>query len=181
MARDGRRHVRRPAERDLPLSGEPRVRLASADDAIDILVVRAASWRAAYRGILPERTLARLTERWDRTFPKGTWVIERDALVLGYCITNADEFPLVKKTVAINELYIYPEMWRAGLGSMLLDLVLRSLSSRGATTAVLDVLERNERGIAFYERQGFRHVEGADRMTNVDTQAFRVRQYVRKL
>jgi ribosomal protein S18 acetylase RimI-like enzyme len=108
-------------------------------------------------------------------------VIERDGLVLGYCITSADDFPLVKKTVSISELYIHPEMWRAGLGSMLLDLVLRSLISRGATTAILDVLEKNERGIAFYERQGFRHVEGADRMTNVDSRAFRVRQYRRAL
>ena len=177
------RDVRRPHDGCLPLTTEdhPRVRLATAEDAIDILVVRAASWRAAYRGILSQRTLARLTERWDRTFPKGTWVIEREGLVLGYCITSADDFPLVKQTVAISELYVYPDMWRAGLGSMLLDLVLRSLASRGAKTAVLDVLERNERGIAFYERQGFRHVDGADRMTNVDSQAFRVRQYSRKL
>lgn len=183
MARVRGRDVRRSHDGHLPLTHEhhPTVRLATADDAIDILVVRAASWRAAYRGILPERTLARLTERWDRTFPRGTWVIEREGLVLGYCITSADEFPRVPQTVVLNELYVYPDMWRAGLGSMLLDLVLRSLASRGAKNAVLDVLERNERGIAFYERRGFRHVDGADRMTNVDSQAFRVRQYRRAL
>jgi ribosomal protein S18 acetylase RimI-like enzyme len=143
--------------------------------------VRAASWRAAYKDILPARTLTRLTATWDRKFPAGTWVIERDRLVVGYCITGVDSLARIPAVVALNELYVFPELWRTGLGSALLVRVLDELESRSVKEVVLDVLERNQRGIAFYEANGFRHVKSGDRVSNIDGEKFTVLQYRRTL
>ena len=143
--------------------------------------MRAASWRAAYADILPGPTLARLTASWDRKFPAGTWVVERERLLVGYCITGVESLARVPAVVALNELYVFPEHWRTGLGSLLLERVLEELESRGTREVVLDVLERNTRGIAFYEACGFRHVKSADRVSHIDGQAFTVLQYRRSL
>lgn len=158
-----------------------RVRLAHEDDAFDILVVRAASWRAAYTEILPARHLAKLTARWDRTFSAGTWVLERDRLIVAYCITNCDDLDRVLPTVEVSELYVFPDFWRTGAGSALLDGVLRELALRGAREATLEVLSANTRGLAFYQAKGFHHVPHGDRTVDVDGRKLAALHFRRKL
>lgn len=152
----------------MPVAEDFRVRLAHEDDAFDILVVRAASWRAAYSGILPARHLAKLTTRWDRTFPSGTWVLERERLLVAYCITSCDDLDRVRPAVEISELYVFPDFWRTGAGSTLLDAVLHEIKTRGAREATLEVLSANTRGLAFYQAKGFHHVPHGDRTVDVE-------------
>src|SRR4051794_13185808 len=74
--------------------GEVTVRWANLDDAEPIAAVHIASWRASYRGLLPDETLDGLrldqrTEQWRIWLaPDGdratTLVAERDGAIAGF-------------------------------------------------------------------------------------------------
>jgi ribosomal protein S18 acetylase RimI-like enzyme len=140
-----------------------RVRLAAKEDALDVWVVRAASWREAYRGILPDAYLAAIKKAWSRGYPDGTWVLEQGGIVVGYCITSCDDLERIAANIELKELYVFPDHWRMGLGTALLEGVLSELKEHGARVASLEVLEPNTRARAFYEHRGFKRVLGAER------------------
>ena len=129
-----------------------RVRLAVPDDMLDILVVRIASWNAAYRDILPRKYLDAMRKETKLDVPRGTWVVESDRIVAGYCFLA----PTGPGAVEIKELYVHPDYFRMGLGRALLGAIIASLARSGVEQIGLWVLEKNERGQLFYEALGFR-------------------------
>lgn len=129
-----------------------RVRPAVPDDMIDILVVRIASWNAAYRRILPKKYLDGMRKETKLDVPRGTWVVESGRIVVGYCFLS----PAGKEAVEIKELYVHPDHFRMGLGRALLDAVIASLHRSGVAEVGLWVLEKNVRAQAFYEAMGFK-------------------------
>jgi GNAT superfamily N-acetyltransferase len=56
----------------------------------------------------------------------------------------------------LRRLYVIPERWGEGIGSLLLDAVLQQAQRAGALTVRLWVLEGNEQARTFYERRGWR-------------------------
>jgi GNAT superfamily N-acetyltransferase len=52
-------------------------------------------------------------------------------------------------------LHVHPAHWRGGLGSALHDRALAALAADGFTSAIMWVLERDERARHFYERRGW--------------------------
>lgn len=136
------------------------MRWAVPDDATGIAEVHVASWREAYRGILPDHYLSGLDRytraRWWRHFISDgaqVHVVEADGVIAGFCSAGVSDDDGWGEVFAI---YVHPARWGKGHGSELLDGAEEKLSGDGHARALLWVLEANTRGRGFYERQGWR-------------------------
>jgi ribosomal protein S18 acetylase RimI-like enzyme len=137
-------------------------------DARAIATVLVRSWRAAYRGLLPDDVLADLSvsdrERlWSDTLtarPVHTRVVVAavGGAIVGFAATGP---PLVIDDRAdptlgdLYALYLDPDVWRRGIGTRLHAAALERLRSCGFTHAGLWVLDTNERALRFYDRHGW--------------------------
>lgn len=148
----------------------PVVRDATADDVADVLRLRAASWRAAYAGIIPPayldamdsdpQELARALRRF-RENPAGRHCLlaQRDRRSVAFVMCGPER-PMPEQLRGgprrgeVYALYAHPDSWSTGAGRALLAAARRRLAADGFEQQVLWVLEANARGRAFYERQG---------------------------
>lgn len=134
------------------------VRWAAADDATDLADVHVASWQRAYAGIFPETYLNGLDRAararwWRRHIEAGARVLVSESEhVVGFCSfgPSGDE-----EWGEIFAIYVHPDHWDAGHGHRLLEAGESALRQQGHERALLWVLETNERGRRFYERQGW--------------------------
>lgn len=125
---------------------------------------RAAMWRA-------------LVEQPDHS-PSRLWVVEDDGRVLGFaCFGPAGHDESFGELYAMN---VDPDWWRRGVGSVLLDQVVRGLAQAGHAEAVLWTGESNARAQAFYERAGWTQ-DGAMRTQDVLGVVVRELRYTRSL
>lgn len=141
------------------------VRTASLSDVSAIAVLHLASWRTAYRGIVPDEYLRDVTlegrqARWTRALsaPESRHTdtlvaVHRDE-VIGVCSFGPREDGIAS-TGEIHSLHIQPERRRAGLGTLLFDNAVRRLAERRFVIAVLWVLEANAGARRFYEVLGW--------------------------
>jgi ribosomal protein S18 acetylase RimI-like enzyme len=142
-----------------------RIRRATAADARGIAEVHVASWRHAYRGLLPDGSLDRLSVEqreasWREAFRDrgaGVFVAEEDGRVIGFASfgpsRDGDAGPEVGEIPAI---YVDPSAVGAGVGRALLDAAIEALREAGYRRATLWVLEANAHARRFYERAGWR-------------------------
>lgn len=141
-------------------------------DEAAVAEVHVAAWRAAYRGLIPDSYLDRLsvsarTESWrnliDRVDPprRGAVVAIDESQVLGFVhfgpSRDDDAGPALGE---INAMYVHPDHWGEGVGRGLMERAVANLREAGFTSATLWVLEANERARTFYENGGWR-VDGA--------------------
>ncbi len=149
------------------------IRRATPADVDAIATMHLASWLAAYRGLISDEYLDRVTHesrvaRWERTFsPEEVEVIETTLAVegdniLGLCSFGPRVDPLAATIGEIYSLHIGPNLWRRGIGRMLLDDALRRLANRGFERVVLWVLRDNQDARRFYEARGW-SVTGEER------------------
>jgi len=145
------------------MASEVVIRGATIDDAEAIARVHVDTWRAAYRGIVPDRYLDALdvverAKRWrgGLAAPDGpTWVAEAEGVVVGWA--NAGPSRDTDENAAPGELYgIYVDAasWGTGPGPALMEHALAWLKPR-FPTATLWTLEGNARARRFYERCGW--------------------------
>jgi ribosomal protein S18 acetylase RimI-like enzyme len=148
----------------------PTIRLATERDIEAIAALHVASWKSAYRGIVPDEVLDRLTTEarvrdwteWLATPDARTFVASERRSLVGFArvIPIAPGVDGDPDTGAISHLYVAPDSQRTGVGGALLTRALDDIRERGFERAVLWVLEKNYRARAFYERAGFR-LDGA--------------------
>jgi GNAT superfamily N-acetyltransferase len=164
------------------VSGSPdvaraTVRLGTAADAEAIAVVHVDSWRAAYRGIVPDTILDRLSvERraagWRDTIePPGeecVWVVERDGRLIGFAATGpARDDDIAAGSGEVAAIYLDPGAWSAGVGRQVFAAAVDDLRLRGFGPLVLWVLTANSRARRFYEAAGWQP-DGTSRMLDFD-------------
>lgn len=144
------------------------VRDAKPDDADQISDVARASWTDTYRDIFEpafiESFLARNyapaalaleAERAANHDDAEFLVAERDGEIVGYL-----GFGSGARGPELFRIYARPDAYGTGVGSMMLEELHRRIGGR-IDAYVLDVHSRNERGRAFYDRNGFAIVGAA--------------------
>ncbi|UVK37729.1 GNAT family N-acetyltransferase [Mesorhizobium sp. AR10] len=121
------------------------------------------SWRQTYSPIMGTETTARLSQ--DKHAPerlaaelrdenKMSFVAEQpDGSIAGYAMAAMD----AKGDVMLDRLHIEPRAFGTGLAVNLLHAVLAAHA--GIPSIALEVIEGNDRAIAFYRKHGFEVVE----------------------
>ena len=154
------------------MTGEPEVRAATVDDADRLGAILVRSWTTAYRGVMPDPVLERLSipdraERWRTSLghagaddPLRRWVVVEGGVVQGYAITGPgqDDFLAAPEGAGeLDSLYLDPDAQGRGLGRILLAHAIDDLRSRGFDPLLLWAFRANDRARGFYEAAGWVH------------------------
>jgi predicted N-acetyltransferase YhbS len=147
-----------------------KIRTAGPADADEIVQVKAASWRAAYRGIIDADVLDGLQEEPSEAFvmnlssPPPFWltlVAERGPDVIGSVTVGWDTREFQRDEVETGQpgevwsLYVHPDHWGRGAGYALMREAHKGLNEFGLSPVRVWMLDGNETGRRFYERYGF--------------------------
>lgn len=160
------------------------IRAGTRDDAEAIACVHIASWRAGYRGMVPDEVLdsdefeASRREMWTAwRFNPGQRVTvcvgatRTGEKIIGFA-AYGPERERAGAWPARGELYAFyflPEAWGNGSAPALIDHVDERLRAEGFADAVLWVMKSNPRARAFYERRGWATTGRGDEYTVGDT------------
>jgi ribosomal protein S18 acetylase RimI-like enzyme len=137
------------------------IRRARLDDAAAIAAVHVRTWQSAYEHVFGVERLAGLDpaarEGLARRFATDTeqdgFVAEEDGRIVGFVATGPPEEEGEQRE--LYAIYVLPEAWGTAAGSGLMQAAVEAMRARGATDAVLWVLEDNPRARRFYEREGW--------------------------
>ena len=141
-----------------------KVRAARLDDAAAIARVQVDSWHAAYRGLISDQRLAKVTlpartAAWQRTLspltPRVsiTTVFEGEAGITGFASYGKSRD--LAGWGEIWAIYVSPDHWGCGVGSALFADAIAELTARQLPHVMLWVLEGNTRALQFYQGSGF--------------------------
>lgn len=148
------------------------VRIATPDDAAAIAAVNVASWRAAYRHLMPDHVLATLSvatsaANWMRTIESGdqqVLVAEHQGVTAGFlsfgASRDADAEPATRE---IMTFYVAPDCWSRGIGRALCQECCRIAQRDDTRALTLWTLTGNTAGRRFYSAMRFREDAGATR------------------
>lgn len=142
------------------------VRPAEIRDAGRIAQVHVATWRSAYRELLPQEFLASLSEthyeeRWARTLSDATarvYVAEDSAGVAGFASGGRERAGEERYGGELYAIYVQPRAQGRGFGHRLVQAVVEGLRERGFTDMIVWVLRDNSAARGFYERLGGEYV-----------------------
>jgi GNAT superfamily N-acetyltransferase len=135
-------------------------RLAKFEDAAASASVHIRSWKAAYRGVLPDEFLDGLDlearvlshQRLIKSDEMGFLVAERENEVVGFSLLGKADDEGWGEVLAI---YAVPEVWGTGVGHELMDASADWLVGAGFSRGLLWVIDSNDRAHDFYQRQGW--------------------------
>jgi GNAT superfamily N-acetyltransferase len=141
-----------------------RIRRATPEDARSVAEVHVGSWRHAYRGLLPDEYLDRLSvddreAMWREAFGEpasGAFVAEAGDRIVGFASFGPSRDEDASADIGeIPAIYVEPSVLGAGVGRELISAATDALRERGYRRATLWVLEANERARRFYEKAGW--------------------------
>jgi GNAT superfamily N-acetyltransferase len=142
------------------------IRTARPDDARAVAEVHVASWRHAYRGLLPDDHLDRLSvddreAMWLGVFAdpdptSGGFVAEIDGRVVGFSSFGPSrDQDVPERTGEVPAIYVDPAVLGTGVGRELFEAATIALRDAGFARATLWVLEANALARRFYEKAGW--------------------------
>ena len=163
------------------------IRHAEVADARQIAEVHVASWKVAYRDLLPPSDLDQLEvsqfESWrgrrieamDRS-NSATLVVD-DEGVAGFVDVGPtrDEHLDAGEVAELYAIYLDPDRWDRGYGRALILAAETAMADLGFDSAMLWVLEDNARARAFYEAAGWRPDGGRQLERIISTDLYEVR------
>jgi ribosomal protein S18 acetylase RimI-like enzyme len=165
------------------------VRAARPEDALSVARVHVRAWQAAYRGLLPDEHLDRLSaqeraakytfDSTDQLAPRTLLALAGDATV-GFAAFGASRDEDASGAGELFALYVDPPYWGRGAGRLLLAQVRAQLLERGFHQAVLWVLVDNDSAQRFYHADGWRR-DNARRREDVWGVEVEVTRYRRPL
>jgi ribosomal protein S18 acetylase RimI-like enzyme len=146
------------------------VRVATPDDADAIERIRTDTWRATYRGLMPDDVLDRLgydgTRRREfmsrMRADQFALVAEHDDGVVGFVNGGPSRIDDPGHPGEIFAIYVLPEHHGHGHGAALMRAGAREVLARGWTGFLLWVLRENHAARGFYERMGGRYLRDRD-------------------
>ena len=146
----------------------PNIRDASAADLPAIAELHATSWRAAYRGLLPDAFLdgpvvADRKAHWSgmiaRMVPSDLLLVaEQNHALVGFIAVWTSE-PLGCEPgfdLLIDNLHVRPDLRGGGIGEHLMRAVACRLRDRPSARACLWLIDGNAPAHRFYQRLGGR-------------------------
>ncbi len=145
-----------------------QIRTVTNEDSKTLADIQTTSWRSAFRGILSDEDLGRLTNvekannMYCRLLNEGKghgYIGEVDGKA--HCIAWWDrsrdaDMPEYAEIICIHSL---PDNWRKGYGSQMMDRLLADIRAAGYHKVMLWVFTDNRRARAFYEAKGFTATE----------------------
>jgi GNAT superfamily N-acetyltransferase len=144
--------------------GDVVIRRATVADASVLAAVRIDSWRATYRGIIPDDYLDGMkvedsTAIWSRILSAtssaaNVFVAEVDGEVLGFAAGMTLKEAKLGYDSELTAIYLEPSVQRAGIGRRLVAHVAATLASAGANNMLVWVLAENRQARQFYEMLG---------------------------
>ena len=142
------------------------VRPAAPADAATVAELHVASWKAAYKGLLPDDFLNNLKPAmrlglWREAIecgePHVLLAVDGAGKPVGFVGFDRSRDPKSKPTTGeIWALYVLPDHWGQGAGLALWDAAREGLVDEGCTDVTLWVMLKNERALRFYELAGFK-------------------------
>ncbi len=140
------------------------VRRTVIDDAASIARVRAESWRATYRGIVPDAYLDAIdvgewAQRQRHNMEQQpeellTLVAETQGLIVGWAAAGRNREAPDNYAGELYAIYLLPEYQRRGIGSEMTAATARWLLLQRMNSMILWVLEENYPARGFYEGLG---------------------------
>jgi hypothetical protein len=138
------------------------IRRAQSEDGSAVASVRVASWRATYRGIVPDAYLDHMPsneELWCRIAagaePNSELLIcEEEGRIAGFASFGAARPPHFDFSGELHATYFLPEAIGKGYGRAIMRETVRALTRLGHADMMLWVMEDNLRGRRFYESLG---------------------------
>ena len=145
------------------------IRQVSPRDARALGKIFCFSWKAAYRGIVPDAHLDAMTVRSctpKEIDPAHLLVAEEGGAVVGLVRFGAVRDEGMGEWGEVRAIYVLPESWGGGHGRALLEGAAQELRRQGYGKFYLWVLKDNARARAFYERMGMKNA-CAERTINI--------------
>lgn len=140
------------------------LRRATAADAPAIAQVRIDSWRATYRGMIPDAYLdgMKLEESvalWTKVLGAGSdkicvFVAESAGEVIGFASGMLLSEPKFGLDAELSSIYLKQDCQRSGLGRRLVQEVAQVCGERGASGLLVWVIAGNAGARKFYEALG---------------------------
>lgn len=164
------------------------IRLATPEDVLSIAEIHVASWRSAYRDILPQELLESLTVKTRESLWLGLYgidaapvfVVENNNGIFGFCHVCRSRDRDLTDAAEITCIYVSPGKERQGLGRQLMGAAEDFAKVKGYSTISLWVLIENLQGRRFYEALGF-HPDGGTKEEMFEGCSLREMRYVRSL
>ncbi len=133
---------------------------AEVDEVQEIKQVLSETWINTYRSFLPVEVIRKITSLWhspeslaaEIEDPRFFFHVAKSehGAILGLMTAGQPG----NSVIYIGRLYVLPGHQRQGIGGKLLDACVAAFPD--AQVFRLDVEEKNENGLAFYRKQGFR-------------------------
>ena len=134
------------------------IRPATAVDIQQVRQILVETWHDTYDAIIGHDKVAEITGQWHALellakqlqSPGVSFLVAaHESELVGHAFANSPQPPIVM----LLRLYVLPRWQRRGVGSLLLDAVIRAYP--GATALRLSVEADNIKGVSFYRRHGF--------------------------
>lgn len=151
------------------------IRKAVPDDAYDYSDAHIASWRYAYKGIVPDDYLDGLSvetraESFRQSFAESSNILYLCAVyndkIIGTLIINPSRDKDLPDAGEVSAIYLRPEYIGTGFGHKMMDYAVETLQQQGFNTMIVWALEDNTRACRFYEKCGY-VADGAKKEINI--------------
>jgi GNAT superfamily N-acetyltransferase len=157
-------------------------------DAEAIARVHVATWKTAYRGLLPDDLLDSMNPvdripRWQRTLNdahSSVFVAEIGGEIVGFLAAAPCDEGTADGCGELDAIYILESASGQGIGRTFMTMSDQWMRAQGYTRAVLWVLPTNAGAIRFYEAHGWRD-DGADKQLGVPGGLVPARRYAKTL
>ena len=141
-------------------------KVRSGDDIDAICDIYCQSWRAAFRGSVPQDYLDALSgSRWRPALENSeldSYVVMDGDIYAGTSIICPSRDEKMQGWGEIVTMYLLPEYFGKGYGKPLFECVVNALKEKGFKKIYLWVLDENIRAQRFYEKNGFEKTEDVE-------------------
>ncbi|AWB46881.1 GNAT family N-acetyltransferase [Paenibacillus sp. CAA11] len=140
------------------------IRQASEADIQGIAEVSVASWKSTYRGMVPDSYLDKISieqraKIWEKALcdPQSTTIVlvaeDDTGRIVGFCSGGPNRDAAYKAEGELYAIYLLQEAQRNGLGTQLVQQLLRLLRGAGYGSCLVWALSQNT-AVSFYEGLG---------------------------